>query len=233
MLPFAISSPDRLELVAQLKIYDISRPLSKSTPVWPGDAPFRYTMNLRMAAGASVNLGSFCTTAHVGTHADAPLHFDDGALPISELDLSAYIGPAVVIDVAGRSIIHVEDIAHEALESAPRLLLRTGAWLDAETFPQSIPVIANDVPEFLKSKGVVLLGVDVPSVDSLESKDLPNHHGLHANRIRILESLFLDDVAPGIYELVALPLKLEGADGSPVRAILRTLPESGRDSHRG
>ena len=107
------------------------------------------------------------------------------------------------------------------LSTTPRLLLRTDGWLDHSSFPESIPVLSESVPAYLKQQGVILVGLDVPSVDQIDSKDLPIHHALGSFGIAILESVELRRVDPGVYELIALPLKLEGADGSPVRAILR------------
>ncbi|MFL6542052.1 MAG: arylformamidase, partial [Chthoniobacterales bacterium] len=75
-------------------------------------------------------------------------------------------------------------------------------------------------PAWLKARGVKLLGFDVPSVDEITSKDLPNHHALGAAGIGIVESLDLSRVSAGVYQLIALPLKIAGADGSPIRAIL-------------
>jgi arylformamidase len=107
------------------------------------------------------------------------------------------------------------------LSGTPRLLLRTDGWTDHSRFPESIPVLEASVPAYLHQKGVILLGLDVPSVDPIDSKDLPIHHALGSFRIAILESVDLTRVEPGVYELIALPLKIAGGDGSPVRAILR------------
>lgn len=200
-------------------------PLREGLPVWPGDEPFRYTLGSRIASGSTVNLGCVSLSLHAGTHVDAPFHSRDGAETVNEMDLSPFLGPAVLIDVAGRSEIDVEDIMREGPTLAPRVLLRTGAWSDKSTFPLSVPVISPRVPAFLHRHGVVLLGVDLPSVDPIESKDLPNHRRLQDYGIQILESLVLEGVPAGQYELIALPLRLEGADGSPVRAILRTRQE--------
>ncbi len=197
-------------------------PLRDSIPVWPGDEPYRYFTRWRIADGESVNVGCISLSVHAGSHADAPRHFRDTGVAVEEMDLGAFIGPAMVIDVAGRDTIGIEDVAVSGLALAPRLLLRTGAWIDLDTFPTRFPVIASDVPEFLKSQGVVLLGIDLPSVDLYDSTDMPNHHALDACGVHILESLLLTDVPAGSYELIALPLKLIGADGAPVRAILRS-----------
>jgi arylformamidase len=101
-----------------------------------------------------------------------------------------------------------------------RLLVKTGRWSDSTVFPQKIPVLAADVPVWLQKNGVKLLGVDLPSVDDIDSKSLQNHHALSRAGIVIIESLDLSAVAPGVYNLAALPLKIAGADGAPVRAVL-------------
>ena len=101
-----------------------------------------------------------------------------------------------------------------------RLLVKTGRWSDSTVFPNRIPVIAADVPAWLQKNGVKLLGVDLPSMDEIDSKSLQNHHALAQAGIGIIESLDLSDVASGIYNFAALPLKIAGADGAPVRAVL-------------
>jgi arylformamidase len=101
-------------------------------------------------------------------------------------------------------------------------LFRTGSWSDPEQFPQRIPVMARDLPDWMGQRGVMLVGVDLPSVDALDSKTLDNHHALGRHGIAILEGLRLDGVPEGRYELIAPPLHITGADGSPVRALLRS-----------
>jgi arylformamidase len=93
-------------------------------------------------------------------------------------------------------------------------------WHHSTVFPDWIPVIATDVADWLKARGVKLLGLDLPSVDAIDAKILCNHHALYAARIAIVESLDLSEIAPGIYNFAALPLKITGGDGAPVRAIL-------------
>ena len=202
-----------------MRIWDISLPLQNTTAEWPGDTPFDFRLTWKQSEGASVNVGAISTTAHIGTHADAPFHFTSDGPSVDQLDLAPFLGSCTVVDVRGREVIGVEDLQGEDI--APRVLLRTDAWTDITRFPEHIPVIVPDVPAYLQARGVVLLGMDVPSVDPIDSKDLANHHALTACGIRILESLRLVDVPAGDYELISLPLKLVGADGSPVRAVLR------------
>ncbi len=204
-----------------MKIWDITIPLQPSLANWPGDAPYQYEVTCRIADGDSVNLGAVSMSAHTGTHADAPYHFLDSGSSVDRIPPDAYIGPAVVVDVSGKDPIPAAALDDVDLAATPRVLLRTAAWSDHSRFPSSIPTVSADFIGRLADAGAVLLGVDVPSVDALDSKELPNHHALAAAGIHILESLDLSRVAPGRYELIALPLRLVGADGSPVRAILR------------
>lgn len=201
--------------------HDITIPVRDGLVVWPGDTPYSFMLGWKMSEGDSVNVGTVQMSVHTGTHADAPFHFDEQGASIDALDPAVFVGPAVVLDAAGYEVIPLSLFASVDGARTPRILLKTGAWTDHTRFPQAVPVIAPDVARFLGERGVILLGVDVPSVDAIDSKDLPNHHALGAAGIAILESLDLRAVPPGEYDLIALPLRLVGADGSPVRAILR------------
>jgi arylformamidase len=202
--------------------YDITIPISASLAVWPGDTLYQFELGMAIRNGDSVNVGAVTMSVHTGTHVDAPFHFDDGAPGVDMLPLEAYIGPAVVIDVSGRHNIGPEAFTDVDIRETPRVLLKTGAWPDHGSFPESVPTLTAEAASFLAEEGAVLFGIDVPSVDAIDSKTLPIHHALNAANIRILESLNLRDVPEGAYELIALPLSFAGADGSPVRAILRT-----------
>jgi arylformamidase len=204
------------------EIIDITRLLNARLAEWPGDAPFALRRTCQLADGATVNLSEVSMSVHAGTHIDAPWHFDDSGSTVDSLDLKTYIGPAVVIDVSGIDTITPGSLAALGGEIPARVLLRTGSWSDSSRFPDQVPVLAPETVNLLAEKGVRLVGVDLPSIDRLDSQELPIHHLLHHHGIAILEGLDLSAVVPGRYELIALPLKLGGADGSPVRAILRS-----------
>jgi arylformamidase len=206
-----------------MKIIDISRRLENRMPVWPGDTPFQYEVSWSKAESGSVNVGSLSMSTHTGTHVDAPFHFDDNGKRIIELDLELYIGPVRVVDMIGKESIGAKDLENVDLEGFQRVLFRTLAWENSREFPEKIPFIEGDLGRYLAEKGIRLIGVDVPSVDPIDSKDLHAHHSLNENGIHILESVLLDQVEPGDYELIALPLPLVEGDGSPVRAVLRSL----------
>ena len=203
-----------------MPFFDISIPLRVELAVWPGDTPVSVKQIASLAAGDTVNLGALTSSLHAGTHADAVLHVDVSGRSIEVVDPQVFVGTAQVCDVSGRDVIRTEHLSQFPLGSASRLLLKTGGWTDHTRFPERIPVIAPDVPALLASHGIKLLGVDVPSVDPIDSKDLPNHHALATYGIQILESLDLSAVEPGLYHLSALPLRIVGADAAPVRAVL-------------
>lgn len=209
-----------------MAIYDITRPMRASLAVWPGDTAFDFHLTATLAAGDSVNLGSVTMSVHTGTHADAPFHFQEDGAGIDRLPLEVFVGPAAVVDVRGTEAIGPQDLASVDFSRTPRLLVRTDAWRDDTRFPETFPMIEPELPAYLKSQGVVLLGVDVPSVDPIESMALERHHALGDCGICILESLDLTGVPEGEYELIAPPLRLAGADGSPVRAVLRDSRDS-------
>src|SRR6266850_3336887 len=217
-----------------MEIFDISRALSDEIAPWPGDTPFHFELKWKMAEGATVNVGTIKMSVHNGSHADAPLHFDQAGASMEMMPLDAYFGAAVVVDLTklfartgdaseqtGEINVEVADLEAVSawLEQAPRLLLKTGVWNDSRNFPDWIPVIGPDVPSWLRDRRVKLLGLDLPSVDAIEAKTLVNHYALAAARIAIVESLDLSAVEAGIYNLAALPLKIAGGDAGPIRAV--------------
>jgi arylformamidase len=207
-------------------VIDISPTLSERIAVWPGDTSFRRTPVSEPGTpdsgpGWNLLVSSIHTTLHVGAHADAPNHFRTGEVGIDRVPLDAYRGPCEVVEVA---VPPGATIAPRDLARAPRasrVLFKTGSFPDPERFDADFVAFSPELVEWLRALGAVLLGIDTPSVDPFSSKALPSHHATRAGRgLAILEGLDLSQVRPGLYELVALPLRIEGADASPVRASL-------------
>ncbi|CAM4250184.1 kynurenine formamidase [Bacillus manliponensis] len=205
------------------KWIDISQPLQNDIATWPGDTPFSYEVACSKEESGSVNVGKITMSIHTGTHIDAPFHFQNDGERVLDLDVNVYVGPARIIDVSGLESIGASDLETFQLEGIERVLLRTSSHGNIKLFPEKIPHLRADIAPFLKEKGVRLIGVDVPSVDPLDDKELVAHHILWEHGIHILENVVLDHVPDGDYELIALPLPLSHADGSPVRAIVRPL----------
>lgn len=208
-------------------IYDITRTITPSLAVWPGDARYTAAPLLRMEQGASVNLTTMTLSPHTGTHADAYFHYErDGAHPAA-MPLDAYIGRARVVTVTkAAGALLPDDFAPGALDGVERLLIHSViSDHDDETFPAEFPYLSLPLIEHLAAQGARLIGLDSPSVDAFDSTTLPCHHALRQFSMVNLENLLLRGIADGDYELIALPLRLDLACGSPVRAILRTLTD--------
>lgn len=211
-------------------LLDASVPLRPGTPEWPGDTPFGCGWTARLAEGSTVNLSAITLSPHVGTHADAPLHVRDGWPGSGELPPAAFVGPAVLVDLSGcAGEVTLDALAARAaaqgvdLAGAARLLVRTGHTIADGRFPDAWPWLAPACVRALAGAGLVLLGVDAPSVDARDSKDLATHHALFGAGAYNLENLDLRRAAPGRYELLAAPLLLDGLDAAPARALLRPL----------
>lgn len=200
-------------------IIDISMALDSSTPEWPGDTPFSYRLSVTKEESGSVNIGELKSSTHIGTHIDAPFHYDEDGLKTDELPLDVYLTTAQVMDVSGLEHVQLGDL-EELAKGVSAVLLKTVSWTDRTAFPGAWPIFDPAIAEWMKDQDIRLLGVDVPSVDPETSKELPMHHAMNRNERFILEGIVLDDVAPGVYELAALPLKIRGGEGSPVRAVL-------------
>ncbi|WP_047981835.1 arylformamidase [Ornithinibacillus contaminans] len=208
---------------------DITQPLTNDMAHWPGDTPFSFAISATKEQTGSANIGKITTSLHMGTHVDAPFHFDNDGITIEQVPIDTYIGKAKVIDVSQFKTITSAILEHYQLDGVKRLLLHTALPNNPKRFPEQLPVLDPSIASYLAEKGVVLLGVDMPSVDSITSKSLEAHHALQNNGVYILENLMLDQVTVGDYELIALPLKIVGADGSPVRAVIRPLQEATND----
>jgi arylformamidase len=204
-----------------VKLIDISRPIYTGMPVWPGDSPVDFSLTAMKAKGSDANVGRLSLCVHAGTHADAVFHYAENGARMDEIPLDVFVGPARVVDVRGHSLITTELLAAHDFGVTPRVLFRSDAWTDPAIFPTEWPVFSADVPGWLAARGVRLVGLDVPSVDKLTSTGMPIHHVIERAGLFILESLDLHHVPPGVYELIALPLRIRGADGSPIRAVLR------------
>ncbi|GKV63887.1 MULTISPECIES: arylformamidase [unclassified Sporosarcina] len=200
---------------------DITQPLSAKIAEWPGDTPFTYEVAVSKEQSGSVNIGKLTMSTHIGTHTDAPFHYDNEGERILDLPVDLYIGRAVLLDVTGLKCVARADLESFDFDGAERVLLKTGSHPTSEKFPVDYTVIGEDVGPLLKERGVRLIGTDAPSVDAEDSKELPGHHSLYRNDVIIIENLVLDTLEPGQYELIALPLALQEADGSPVRAVVR------------
>jgi arylformamidase len=203
------------------RIWDISPPVGPASPVFPGDTPYSQEWSATLAPGCPVNVSRMTLSPHVGSHADAPLHYDPDGVPIGAVGIDAYLGPCRVIHAIGKGpLIEWAHLAHAADHLPARVLVRTYERAPEDWDPH-LAAYAPQTIEKLAALGVRLVGIDTASIDPAESKSLDSHQVIRRLGLRVLENLVLDDVPEGDYELIALPLKLMTADASPVRAVLR------------
>jgi arylformamidase len=202
------------------RIVDISPTLRPTIAVWPGDVPFSRAIACAIADGANIDLSSITTTVHVGAHTDAPSHYSAGGQTIDARPLDRYLGPCEVrwVDVGKGERVGPHHLTTPV--AAPRVLFRTGTFPDPDRFDEDFAALSPELVEALAAQGVVLVGIDTPSIDLCHDKVLLTHTAVAKHDLAVLEGVVLDAVPPGTYTLVALPLKIAGADASPVRAVL-------------
>ena len=204
------------------RIWDISPVVDQHAAVFPGDTTYSQQLHFSLSPDCPVNVNAITLSPHTGAHADAPMHYAAGGAAIGALELGPYLGTCRVIHCLDCGpLIQPQHIEADLLNLPPRVLIRTSNlarqdWADFTAY-------AAETISLLASHGVMLVGIDTPSVDPATSQALPSHQALLQHGLRVLENLVLDEVAAGDYELIALPLKLTQADASPVRAILREL----------
>jgi arylformamidase len=205
---------------------DISVPLHNGMPVWPGDAPFDRRQALTLRAGDECNLSELSLTAHTGTHIDAPCHYLAGGESIEAMPVSATVGRARVISIRDPQLIRVVELEPYRLAKGERVLFKTGnsahRW-KTDHFESNYIHVTPDTAKYLAACAVQAVGIDYLSIGDAGAGGQETHRILLAAGIWIIESLNLEHVEPGEYELVCLPLKIPGSDGAPARAVLRKL----------
>ena len=202
-----------------MRIIDITQPLGTGTAVWPGDQRFILDWTLEQARGDSVNVAAVTMSVHTGTHTDGGFHVAGNGTRAAQLPLDAFIGRALIVD-ARQAELDERILDDVDLNGTTRVLFRTRDAIDPSVFPPEFKSPSEGLARRLVAAGVRLVGSDAPSMDHVDSKTLDTHHILVDGGVAVLENLVLSDVEPGVYTLVALPLKFTEADSSPVRAVL-------------
>lgn len=206
---------------------DVTRTLTNGMIHWPGDPPFQWRRFADIKGPGTANVSEITTNVHAGTHIDAPLHFIADGKDVAELSLDKLCGPAIVVHLPEPRDVLLEDLENAGIKPGERVLLRTAnepLW-DEPVFNEGHFALSGDAAMWLVDNEVPVVGVDYLSVDSYHSADKPAHYALLGNGVVIIEGLDLSRVEPGRYEMVALPLRIAGSDGSPARVILRPLSE--------
>lgn len=199
---------------------DITRPLGPLTDAWPGDMPFGLIWQVPPGAGVAA-LSHIEMSPHLGTHLDAPLHLDPEGHDVGEVKLESCVGPCELVVLPDHhSPIGLGDLPRNWLPAAPSVLFATASWPLGAPLPTQFGSLSPELVAVLADGGVRLVGIDTPSIDTLEAEELPAHRACAEHGILVIEGLFLEGVIAGLYTLVAAPLRLVGAEASPVRALL-------------
>jgi len=220
------------------RVWDISPPLTPDLAVFPGDTPLEREVIARREAGDSVTLSTLRATVHMGAHVDAPLHYGTGAAPIDAVPLDRLLGRCRLVrpardhgrdgrlgatELAAALDTLVAKLSGDRPEIPERVLVATGSHPDPTRWTDEFTALAPEAIDWLAAAGVRTVGIDTPSIDPADSSELPAHAAVLRHDMTIVEGLALTGVPEGDYELIALPLRLVGFDGSPVRAVLREL----------
>jgi arylformamidase len=205
------------------RIYDISVPIRSGGLVYPGNPEIDIALQQAVAKGASANVSAIRFGSHTGTHADAARHFFDDGQSVDHIPLDRLIGPALLLGFSDdvRVVGAAELDAHD-LKGHKRILLRTrnSALLSQKEFARDYTYLAPDGAEYLVDRGVEVVGIDYLSIEQFHSGHHRTHRTLLAKSVVILEGLDLSVPPPGEYQLICLPLRIEGCDGAPARAVL-------------
>jgi arylformamidase len=207
-------------------LFDITLTARADMPHWPGSSGLKITATERIGEGDDYNVSTLHSDLHVGTHVDAPWHCVENGDTVDRLPLEVLVGPTYVAHLRERAVITSTDLDNLQLPpTISRLLLRTDnseLWRSGVSeFRKDFVGLDRAAAEWVVRRGIQLLGTDYFSVEPYDSGPLVHRVLLGANVV-LLEGLNLADVEPGVYELICLPIKLEGADGAPARAVLRT-----------
>ncbi len=208
-----------------MKFYDISLPISKDLPVWPGDPAVSLTPAQSILKGDQSNVTSIQMGAHTGTHIDAPYHFLEHGATVDKVPIETLIGPCLVIGSDAQSLVRKEDIRKYNLDRYSRILIKTKnseMWAgNSRSFNANYVSLSYDAAEHLVEMNTILVGIDYLSIEAFRSDNSRVHKLLLENSIVIVEGLNLYGVQPGEYELICMPLKLQGCEGAPARVVLR------------
>ena len=205
------------------RIYDISVPIRTGGLVYPGNPEIEITLQQAVAKGAGANVSHIRFGSHTGTHADAARHFFDDGQTVDRIPLERLVGPALLLGFPDDvSAVSAADLSKLDIKGRKRVLLRTrnSALLSQKQFVRDYTYLAPDGAQYLVDNGVELVGVDYLSIEQFHSGHHKTHRILLERSVVILEGLDLSVPAPGEYELICLPLRIEGCDGAPARAVL-------------
>ena len=203
---------------------DVSVPLRSGMVHWPDNPPVRIERMLDIERGDVANVSTISLGSHTGTHMDAPIHFVRGGEGMDRMPLDATMGPARVVEIQDPAAIKPDELDPHGIGRGERVLFKTRnssvAWW-TQDFIEDFVYVSQEAARYLAERGVRTVGVDYLSVGGFHTDGVETHQALLGAGIWVIEGLDLSGVEPGEHELICLPLKVEGGDGAPARALLR------------
>jgi arylformamidase len=205
---------------------DVSVTLRSGMAHWPGNPPVDIRRQLNLARGDAANVSQLSMGSHTGTHMDAPLHFFADGQGLEEMDLEAVIGPARVIEITDSESVRPAELEEHEIGAGERVLFKTrnspAAW-ERGSFVEDFVYLSEEAADHLARRAVRCVGVDYLSIGGFHADGAAIHRAILGAGIWVIEGLDLTGVAPGLYELICLPLRIASSDGAPARAVLRPL----------
>jgi arylformamidase len=205
-----------------MKIYDVSVEIKRGMHVYPGDPRFR-SKRLKSVENDSYELHKIILGNHTGTHVDAPAHFIQNGMKISEIPLELMNGRARVVEIHHNERIDVPELERLLVDDF-RLIFKTRnslIWRTRKKFKKDYIYLTEDGANYLVDHGIKLIGFDYLSIDQYGNESHPAHKTLLGNEVVLIEGLNLSEVEEGHYELSCLPLAFSELDAAPARVILK------------
>jgi arylformamidase len=205
------------------KVYDVSVNIKNDMLSFPGDTLTRKEKTNEINKDG-YKLSNISFSVHVGTHVDAPSHFIENGKNINDIKLDYFMGKAQVIEIKNKQKITKEELTNLEINSE-KILFKTknSSYLKENEFYKDFIYLTLKGAKYLVEKGVRFIGIDYITIEELGTTNFDVHNFLLKNEVIILEGIDLSEINPGIYNLTALPLKLNDCEASPVRAILTEL----------
>lgn len=206
------------------KIYDISVRLGDESIDYPGDTPYSRELIGTIKENGIYELSKLVMSAHAGTHIDTPAHFIQGGKTLDQYGPRDFILPAQVVEISDKLSVQPAELKNIVIEAGEALLFRTDNSMSERSrsgnFSEQFVYISPEAADICIEKKVKLVGLDYITVERYGDQEFPTHRRLLENDIPVLEGIYLKEVPAGRYTLICLPLKINGCEASPVRAIL-------------
>lgn len=214
---------EKMTAIKDRVILDITMNLISGFPGWPGDAPGRIERTSSISHGKLYNSSSIQSSLHWGTHIDAPFHLYEDKWTVDQIPLDILMGKVQVLEIPEVKKINAQILEKYSIKSQSRVLLKTrnsDFWKESLTFREDFSALTEDAADYLVKLGIKLVGIDYFSLDLYDAVNLPVHRRLYRQNIVGIELLDLRQVKSGYYDLICLPMKIEGGDGAPARVVL-------------